>query len=159
MPRLSANDTVMTGTPDLSTLDPASFALASRVFHTPHRCRFPSPAPCSPTLHSLEQNLIPHFLHSGKLTPLTAQTEQQTCFVRAEASSAAARDGSIWAISTSPPRSDAEEADRESMRDTDETERCCLLGGERVVRKEGRLGDEAIALTVSAFFLLAEGTS
>jgi hypothetical protein len=55
----------------------------------------PFPAPFSPTLQSLEQKRIPHFLHSGKLTPLAPQTEHATCFVNVDASSAAANAGSI----------------------------------------------------------------
>lgn len=59
---------------------------------------FPLPALSSPTLHPLEQNLSPHFLHSGKLTPFIPQTLHTTCFVKALDISAAARTGSIGAM-------------------------------------------------------------
>jgi hypothetical protein len=77
-----------------STLRPSSVGqVARRPTHF-----FPFPAFLSPTRQSLEQNVNPHFLQFGKLTPSAPQTPQTTCFVSAEAISAAARVGSMGAI-------------------------------------------------------------
>ena len=93
---------------------------------------------------------MPHLRHSGKLTPLTAQTEQHTCFVRADASSAAARVGSIVAMPSMSPHSNEAEDGLDCMGvDVAEKGDLCFEGE---LRRRARAGEDAEGRTAGSSF-------